>query len=132
MILQKTGFYFLLYGLKHLLLPQVPVEQGWDAAATVTGASIGAAIGAVGVFLASIPACEQESHENPSLLCGYSGMTKVGSIAGGAVLGAAIGGVIAIVRPRWRLRYATNPVLGGSVSVAPTRDGFGIRARIVF
>ncbi len=55
----------------------------------------GAALGTMGVFLASNLACEQERSSNPGYLCGYDGMvstraTLVGALVGGA-LGASIG-----------------------------------------
>ncbi len=99
------------------------VNEGPNAATTTTRAIIGAAIGAVGVFLTSVPACEQESRTNPAHLCDYSGMTKPQSVVGGAVIGAVVGTLFGLASPNWRLHYTEGREVVARVSFAPQRDG---------
>lgn len=90
------------------------VRQGRDGEATRT--LLGAAIGAFGVFLVSIPLCERgdlENAQNVGLVCSKSGMTRAESVFGGAALGAAIG---FFVLDKWRLRYVGNVVVDARVT----------------
>lgn len=80
--------------------------------ATAIGAVIGAAIGAVGSVVISAAYCEAIRRDFP---CGESGETIAASIAGGAVLGAAIGYAV----PKWRLRYSRNRVVGMRMTIGP-------------
>jgi len=57
----------------------------------LTGATLGAFWGVVGAFFISAIACEQEDHDNPGILCSYSGMIGIGPLAVAAVAGGAVG-----------------------------------------
>jgi hypothetical protein len=71
----------------------------------------GAALGAVGAFVVSIPACSQAEEDNPTILCGFSGMTRWTTVAAGASIGGLLGVVLGSSPQGGQLSYL-GPVPG--------------------
>jgi hypothetical protein len=103
----------LSLGGSSVMLSARTMDSLWiKGRATGLGAIIGAAIAAVGSVVISAAVCESIQEDFP---CGESGKAIAASIAGGAVLGGAIGSVV----PKWRLRYARNLVVDARLTVRP-------------
>jgi len=54
----------------------------------------GSAVGALGAFVASTFACEQEDKSNPASFCGYDGMVATRVVVGGEVAGGVLGALL--------------------------------------
>jgi hypothetical protein len=84
--------------------------------ATVVGAIVGAATGALGSVAVSSAVCHSIRE---GFLCGESRTAVAWSTAGGAALGAGIGYVVRT----WRLRYGRDPARAARPTVP---DGIGL------
>jgi hypothetical protein len=105
-------------------LPASLVDSVWVRGnAALVGALVGGGIGGAGTFAFFLALCNALSDGGG---CDEGGVVVALGL-GGAAGGALLGGVIGMMVPKWRLRYARDRNSAVRFLVAPGRVGLGLR-----